>query len=596
MILPQMLKAKKNFHKARLLSKRIYEIHEEENLAERKKLILASDDGVSCINCPNWEACGKSESAWWTHPNDPLLNIINTWINRYLVDPNTLEPVVLSPIQEKIVITALTNSFSLIMAYRGAGKTYALAIAALIWAFFNPDSEQVYIAAPSSHHSDLIYKNVTDFIAHSKNQRLLKGDIAIGYRGIQNIKTGIKCEISFTDGSIIRARGVHENNKGMTMIGSHPTFLLVDESSKISDSVYQNALKATVRGNVGALKRDKPVIEIGTPEGRNHFFDVINNRPKFKHYKVLNFDYKDGLEVGSITQKEIDEAIKECNGDDTPEFLSNYCNVFAPNSINFMPPPLIDKMFSLENIPATPQEGVEYVAGVDIGRQDDSTVMWIAEHKMFENTIDYLNCVYVREIEASENRTYPDQRLEIFNLCNTWNVSRLVLDSTGVGIEFHEEMVKDFATWGARTAIETFTFSRATKYPNYLFLKSVAYEGRLKFPKLESIREVNQHKPILRAIDQFQDLVQQRTNASNDSSMYKIAASSKRKHDDHPSSVLCLIQTLDKTAGTIGVVNVEVENNHKRSSVFSALKPVDIDFKNRRINRDKYRKNHRLYL
>ena len=88
--------------------------------------------------------------------------LVRAFCEAYLVD-NQNRPLKLRPLQESIVVTALTHPANgkqrkmAILAPRGSGKSYALSVAATVYMFFKRFRDLIFILAPSEDQASLIF-------------------------------------------------------------------------------------------------------------------------------------------------------------------------------------------------------------------------------------------------------------------------------------------------------------------------------------------------------------------------------------------------------------------------------------------------------
>jgi hypothetical protein len=205
--------------------------------------------------------------------------------------------------------------------------------------------------------------------------------------------------------------------------------------------------------------------------------------------------------------------------------------------------------------------GMTYIAGVDLGRVNDSTVITIGRHE-FADDGDRLDVVYIKEIHPSEDRTYPEQYEIIINTLREWRVQTCVVDHTGPGIPAFESLVAVGSSRNLPTNFVPFSFQSNTKYPQFLRLRSMMQNRplpRVRYPKLGYVKLENHpcYNAFLKADIQFRDIVQKRTNSSNDGTKYKVEPSKQKAHDDFVASAICLIQTLtDAFTNSVPIVAV----------------------------------------
>lgn len=484
------------------------------------------------------------EDNFYLHPQDPMKKIVESFVARYIANPFGEGEFDLNPGQLKIVVYGLASPHLGILASRGFGKSVALALIALIWCFFCAFAEKVYIVAPSTAQTGQVYGYVKDFIKFGKNGYLMNGDPSIGYEGITTLRDGQTPEITWAQGSFLRPRCASRQNKGETMRGQQPTFEIIDESSYVTDEVYYRTLKA----GMGSKRSDHEnvMVESGTPDQKNHFHDLFHDKKKYGHYITIRFDYEDGMKCGRYDQEKINELMAEAGGYDSDEFKTEYRCLFPENVTGFFKN--IPYTFSNEQIELEAMPGMYYVAGLDLGRLGDSTVLTIGRYEV-EDWGDRVDVVHVLEILPGEDMTYPEQYELICERLREWNVQVCYVDYTGPGVPAYESLAAKGQALGLNVTFNKFTFSSTTKYPSYLRLKTLMQTKplpRVRYPSVDTTFHQDHEcfHEFVKAEQQFRDIIQKRTNSGNENSKFQIVPSKTRGHDDYPASALCLSQVL----------------------------------------------------
>lgn len=80
-----------------------------------------------------------------------------------------------------------------------------------------------------------------------------------------------------------------------------------------------------------------------------------------------------------------------------------------------------------------PIPGARYIAGLDLGRKHDASVLWVADRTQRK-------FVHHRRWDAGED--WSMQREGVIRICNDWDVQRLVVDSTGMGGDIFSEALE----------------------------------------------------------------------------------------------------------------------------------------------------------
>ena len=180
--------------------------------------------------------------------------------------------------------------------------------------------------------------------------------------------------IKFNNGSKIHFKSGEkpDNLRGYTL-----DFLVMDEAAFMRDEVWNEILRPAT------LVRGKKILFISTPKGKNYFYTLYNRGTSEDNPDYLSLKYT-SYDTPFITKDEIDEA-KNSLPDDIfrqeimAEFIEDGGEVFR----SFSQSQLIYKW-------KEPVESERYWAGIDLGRQNDFTVVTIV------NNFDEI-CVIYRE-------------------------------------------------------------------------------------------------------------------------------------------------------------------------------------------------------
>ena len=96
------------------------------------------------------------------YDEDKMLKLVRAFCASYLVDMKQ-RALKLRPMQETIIVKALTHAENgkqrklAILAPRGSGKSYALAVAVTVYMFFKRFRDLVFVLAPSEDQAALIF-------------------------------------------------------------------------------------------------------------------------------------------------------------------------------------------------------------------------------------------------------------------------------------------------------------------------------------------------------------------------------------------------------------------------------------------------------
>jgi len=225
-------------------------------------------------------------------------------------------------------------------------------------------------------------------------------------------------EFRFSNGRSIICETVGDS--GESIRGYTAGDIILEEAGSIKDSIVQEVIMP-----MGATTKAK-MIKIGTPRGKNHFFEATKNPT----YKVHLYDYTHPVRENLITQTYIDEMKRV-----TPDiiFRTEYGAEFIEDMDAFFGYDLIEKGRD-ESI--YKPETTRFYLGADIARLgQDSTCLMIIN-------VDLQNCAHVVEI-VEMNKTTLDVVIEkIKDLHAKYNFRRMFLDETGLGAGVTDMLAK----------------------------------------------------------------------------------------------------------------------------------------------------------
>ncbi len=275
------------------------------------------------------------------------------------------------------------------------------------------------------------------------------------YRQISEVKKS--GYLKMNNGNEFRA---HTANKDSNIRGFSPTDIWCDESQDINDETYH----ADILGSGGAVKgitasggRDKAIytsiVETLTPKGRNHAFKTVRPLPQITYATLKNgkidipgavvrnmlapsgayvvwqpfwespiidlewLDQRRQVMAPSLFQQEYACAFNSNDG-----FAFNIDHVYRAAKIE-------QRVFK-------PLHNSVYVAGVDLGRNQDHTVMTVL--RVYDN--NWREMVFHNQWDLRE-----DWRMifaDILQYLGEWNPKLTLVDETGIGDPIYSEVFK----------------------------------------------------------------------------------------------------------------------------------------------------------
>jgi hypothetical protein len=368
--------------------------------------------------------------------------VIRAFCATYLLDGEQ-RPLKLRPLQLEIVVKALTHPKGdstlhrkmAILAPRGSGKSWALSVAVVIWMFFKRFRDLVFVVAPNEDQCALIFDYV---YRHFKDNSFLDGLVAV-------YKLHNKPHIKMKGGTILRRAPISPTNQGQSIRGQHPTFLVVDESPLIADRLFIDNVEPAIVSNKA------PFINLGTPKNKdNHMYRYLYDENYDFSFERMHFTWRDAIIKGEAyrapySENDMLDKMLEWGEDSIYwrteyecQFVESISNVFNPDQLRAC----FDdyELLTPDGIEQGGKVGTNSVVGVDIGKSVNSTVIsvWRLEKSDRGN---FTRLVYLEEISPKTGgHDIPYQRRRIMEICRLYNAGRLIIDATGIGGAFEQEL------------------------------------------------------------------------------------------------------------------------------------------------------------
>lgn len=237
---------------------------------------------------------------------------------------------------------------------------------------------------------------------------------AIGASGVVKSNNYSSSELELKNGSTIYFRSAerYDNIRGMTL-----DYAIIDEAAFIKDDAWSEAIKPTL------LVRGKKVLFISTPKGKNWFYELFqygqsDDYPNYKSYKGSSYD------TPFISRDEIDDAKRTVpdaifKQEYLAEFIDGGGEVFAN----------IDQC----TFPIYPKPQGKVFAGLDIGKQEDYTVLTLMDSKG-----------RIVDIYRDNKNQWSVMIKEVVERVRKYNASLLV-EVNGVGDPIFEQIKSQYA-------------------------------------------------------------------------------------------------------------------------------------------------------
>jgi|TARA_R110002012_G_scaffold53505_1_gene137556 hypothetical protein len=487
------------------------------------------------------------------HSEAKMLQLVRGFCQTYLID-NKQRPLKLRPLQEEIIVKSLTYPKGgkqrklAILAPRGSGKSYALAVAVTIYMFFKRFRDLIFVLAPSEDQAALIFNYV---YRNFKDNAFLDSLV-------DNYRFHNKPNITLKGGTVMRRAPLAPTNQGQAIRGQHPTMCIVDESPLIDDRLFVDNVEPAIVSNKA------PFINLGTPKSKeNHMYRYLYDEAYENSFTRLHFTWRDAIKPGDAytapyTELEMLDKMTEW-GEDSIYWKTEYECEFVESVSNIFTPEKLKDCFD-DYRPWTRDtlgEGGDFpsniTVGVDVGKSINSTVItgWTREKSMGpDNSEDYARLVYIEEISPrSGGHDIPYQRKRIIDVCRLLGADKLIVDCTGIGGAIEQDLRMECINSSPQINFIPFIFTggpRGTKTQIYRDYVSYIQQKRIKVPNPEHL-PASHKKLVLKWYAEHRDL-EYTMDASNKTE--KISAPSG-KHDDYcDSSVMGIHGTLSVLPGS----------------------------------------------
>tara|TARA_R100000963_G_scaffold24892_1_gene17041 strand:+ start:153 stop:1736 length:1584 start_codon:yes stop_codon:yes gene_type:complete len=503
-----------------------------------------------------------------------MQKLVEAFCEAYLYDGKQ-RPLKLRPLQMEIIIASLTHSENgkqrklAILAPRGSGKSYALAVAVTIYMFFKRFRDLIFVLAPSEDQAALIFGYV---YRNFKDNPFLDSLV-------DNYKFHNKPHIRMRGGTMMRRAPLAPSNQGQSIRGQHPTLCIVDESPLIDDRLFVDNVEPAIVSNKA------PFINLGTPKSKdNHMWRYLYDDAYEESFKRLVFTWRDAIKKGDAYDPPYDEE-EMLNkmmewGEDSIYWRTEYECEFVESVSNVFNPEKLKACFDDYELytPDTLEQGRDYgpqiTVGVDIGKSVNSTVItgWRREKPMGDYAgEDIARLIYIEEINArTGGHDIPYQRRRIMEVAVILGAERVIIDATGIGGAIEQDI--RMACIEASIHFFPFIFTggpRGTKTQVFRDYQSFIQQRRVKVANPASLPP-HQAKLINKWLREHIDL-QYTMDIANKTE--KIAAP-ETKHDDYcDSSVIGLHATLGMLPAGSAFKSLSLDKNsssHLNSSKMGA--------------------------
>lgn len=350
---------------------------------------------------------------------------------------------------------------------RRLGKSFMLATEAIHRALFFK-YQKVFVLSPTENQAKELAETISGMIERSA---LVE----------QEVKLNNVMEKKFYNGSRIVIRTGGGRGSVSSIIGSGANLLIIDEIQDVSDDLISKIIPV-MRGQRGAAK----FIVAGTPRDRSGFlYESLENAPRIwddgKWYEYPensgNFtvyrqqtcymDEEENIIRSSTPRITIEELKEDYENIPRLQFLQEYCLDFMSSVSDVYSEDLREKVLYQPSYQLTFGSFNPVVAGIDIGKMRNETVLYIAEvipSPLPENkSYKKLDLKWYKEFPLGTDYDEIENFVSYELIKYFPKLFRIIVDATGVGEAICEQIQKKSRRAGAKFIVEPFKFSKEKK-------------------------------------------------------------------------------------------------------------------------------------
>lgn len=375
--------------------------------------------------------------------------------------------------------------------------------------------------------------------------------------------------LAFSNGSLIIARTASPDSQ---IEGKTHHFIVCEEAQKLSRAKVDKEIRPMLASTNGTT------VKIGTAwVSRGGFHHTIQlNQQLYEETGVRNhyeFPYdlviaekqrafeKDGNHAHLNYRKFVDHEIFRLGGIDNEEFKMNFRCLWQESRVIAVQVTAFTKA-AIKTLEAGPRKGGFQVAGLDIGKVSDSTVLTIMD---VDKSSPIINPFTLPDADEDKQVYYPKTILDWLELQGNFegNVGQynqlieylrytsvvvLVIDATSIGDPVYERIK---AMIGGSIECVPFKFSGMQKSYLYKYYLQELHAGRIRYAAGETTQQTIKYQKFQREhldLDKVEHMG------------YAVCQAPDGGHDDYPDSG-ALACWGEKVSGSVFMPNIEVSSD-----------------------------------
>lgn len=284
-----------------------------------------------------------------------------------------------------------------------------------------------------------------------------------------------------------------KNGSKITAMSSSPGRFRSKGGKVVMDEfAFHDSQEELYAAAMPVILRNDPLRIISTYNGKGNMYYKLVNRVrngelnwslhKVDIFLAVNEGLYDSIMGRPTTEQEREDWLSElkrnCASEET--WLQEFCCIPVDSATAFLP---YDLLATCEKMPAllykdlADLKGCELYAGIDIGRKQDLTVIWIDEK--------IAGTFYTRHKIELKNMPFSEQKQILFPILAMPEMRRACIDATGIGMQLAEEAAQMFGTF----KIEPVMFTQKSKEDMAHRVKRYLEDRKFIIPEEQKTRQ-----------------------------------------------------------------------------------------------------------